>query len=208
MPRSLAKDHELRREEILEQAAALFAQRSFAAVSMADVAGACGASKARLYHYYTSKDALLFDLLDRYTQRLLVIVAETQARAQREDLADGASFRALVQALLAEYEHSANRHRCLTQDVKFLPDGLREQILNRQRDVVSAVARFLQRAYPARFAGAAREQLTPAVMMLFGMINWTFTWLQPGGRMSYAQYAELVVDTLDQGLNPLSKGMA
>jgi AcrR family transcriptional regulator len=202
MPRSLAKDHELRREEILDRAAALFAQRSFAAASMADVAAACGTSKARLYHYYTSKDALLLDLLARYTQRLLVIVAETEARAQRDDLADLAAFRALVRALLGEYEHSADRHRCLTQDVKFLPADSREHILNRQRDVVSAVARFVQRAYPARFAGAAREQLTPAVMMLFGMINWTFTWLQPGGRMSYAQYADLVVDTLERGLTP------
>lgn len=197
MPRSLAKDHELRREGILDAAAALFAERSFAAVSMADVAAACGASKARLYHYYTSKDALLFDLLDRYTQRLLVIVAETAALAQRQDLNDRAAFAALVRALLAEYAHSADRHRCLTQDVKFLPADSREVVLNRQRDVVSAVAGFLQRAYPSR---VTRDKRTPTVMMLFGMINWTFTWLQPGGRMSYAEYADLVIDTLEKGL--------
>ena len=37
-------------------------------------------------------------------------------------------------------------------------------------------------------------------MMLFGMINWTFTWLRPGGPLSYAAFAEEVVALLDRGL--------
>ena len=37
-------------------------------------------------------------------------------------------------------------------------------------------------------------------MTLFGMINWTFTWLRPGGAMSYAAFAEEVIRLLDQGL--------
>jgi hypothetical protein len=38
------------------------------------------------------------------------------------------------------------------------------------------------------------------VMMLFGMINWTFTWLRPGGPMSYAAFAEEVIAMLERGL--------
>ena len=41
---------------------------------------------------------------------------------------------------------------------------------------------------------------TPVAMMLFGMINWTFTWLRPGGPMSYAQFAEEVISMLERGL--------
>ena len=66
----------------------------------------------------------------------------------------------------------------LLHDTKFLGDDQRELILNRQRDVVSAVTRFLRRAYPGRVVAANQ---TPVAMMLFGMINWTFTWLRPGG---------------------------
>ena len=40
-------------------------------------------------------------------------------------------------------------------------------------------------------------------MMLFGMINWTFTWLRPGGRMSYDDFAEDVIGFLDRGLGDL-----
>jgi hypothetical protein len=38
-------------------------------------------------------------------------------------------------------------------------------------------------------------------MMVFGMINWTFTWLKPGGRMGYREFAEQVVEMVDHGLN-------
>jgi hypothetical protein len=46
-------------------------------------------------------------------------------------------------------------------------------------------------------------------MTVFGMINWTFTWLKPGGKLSYGQFAEMVVDLLDNGLaNGLADGLA
>jgi hypothetical protein len=46
-------------------------------------------------------------------------------------------------------------------------------------------------------------------MTVFGMINWTFTWLKPGGKLSYAQFAEMVVvDLLEGGLAPGGTGPA
>jgi hypothetical protein len=85
----------------------------------------------------------------------------------------------------------------LLHDTKFLGEAQREVILNRQRDVVSAATRFLRRAYPQRVTAANQ---TPAAMMLFGMINWTFTWLRPGGPLSYSQFAEEVIGMMERGL--------
>jgi hypothetical protein len=59
------------------------------------------------------------------------------------------------------------------------------------------MTRFLKRAYPARLTPANQ---TAQTMMLLGMINWTFTWLRPGGPMSYAAFAEEVVAMLEKGL--------
>lgn len=67
-------------------AAECFARKSYPAATMNDIALACGTSKARLYHYYDSKEAILFDLLDRYTQRLLAIIGQAEATAQRRGL--------------------------------------------------------------------------------------------------------------------------
>ena len=195
-PKSLS--FELKRDDILERAALCFADKSYPAASMNDIAAASGTSKARLYHYYDGKEAILFDLLERYTQRLLGLIGQVEATAQRRNLDDRAALHELIRSFLAEYQTSATRHVALLNDTKFLGEEQRELILNRQRDVVSAVARFLCRAYPQRVNGPNQTAIT---MMLFGMINWTFTWLRPGGAMSYAAFADEVVAMLENGLS-------
>jgi AcrR family transcriptional regulator len=208
MARPKSATHDLKRDAILDIAAKCFAERSYPAATMNEIATACGTSKARLYHYYDSKDAILFDLLDRHTQRLLALIAQTEAKAQRLNLDDRAALHALVRAFLNEYETSATRHAALLNDTKFLSDepdpaldlpplSPRALIVSRQRDIVAAMTRFMKRAYPGRLTPANQTAMT---MMLLGMINWTFTWLRPGGPMRYADFAEEVVRLIDQGL--------
>ena len=209
MARPKSATHEIKRDAILDIAAQCFADRSYPAASMNEIATASGTSKARLYHYYDSKEAILFDLMDRYTQRLLSLIALTDATAQRRNLDDRAALHELIRAFLQEYESSATRHVALLNDTQFLSDvpdenlatpaiSPRELILNRQRDVVAAVTRALRRAYPGRLNAANQTAIT---MMLFGMINWTFTWLRPGGPISYVAFAEEVITLLEKGLN-------
>jgi hypothetical protein len=62
---------------------------------------------------------------------------------------------------------------------------------------VAAFTRFLKRAYPDRLTATNQTAIT---MMLFGMINWTFTWLRPGGALSYEAFADEVVRLLESGL--------
>jgi hypothetical protein len=90
----------------------------------------------------------------------------------------------------------------LLSDTKFLGDEERSLIVNRQRDVVAAFTRFITRAYPERVTPHNQTALT---MLLFGMINWTFTWLRPGGAMSYADFAEEVVAVIEGGLGASAK---
>ncbi|ABO53319.1 TetR/AcrR family transcriptional regulator [Burkholderia vietnamiensis] len=198
MARTRAPDHESQREQILDLAAEKFAQTSYPSTSMSDLATASGTSKARLYHYYESKEAILFDLLDRYTKRLMLIIAEVEGASQRRGLSERDAFAELVRAFLAEYETSHSRHVALLNDVKYLEDAQREIVLDRQRDIVAAFARQLARAYPDRIS---KENQTSVTMMVFGMINWTFTWLKPGGRLGYRDFAEQVIDLMERGLS-------
>src|ERR1700744_1093312 len=96
MARTRAPDHETQREQILELAAAKFAQTSYPSTSMADLAAETGTSKGRLYHYYASKEAFLFDLLDRYTKRLMLIIAEVEGASQRPGLSGRGTFAGMI----------------------------------------------------------------------------------------------------------------
>jgi AcrR family transcriptional regulator len=199
MARPIAPTHAHKRDDILDAAALLFAQAGYSAAGMQGLAQACGISKATLYHYYRAKDELLHDLLDRYTQRLLLVVAETEASAQRQGLDDRATAHELVRRLLAAYEHSAARHAVLLNEVAHLPPEQAQGIRQRQRDLVAAATRLLLRAYP--MPGASAQHINARTMMVFGMVNWTFTWLKPEGPMSYADFAQMVIQTLESGLH-------
>ncbi|MFZ2999769.1 MAG: TetR/AcrR family transcriptional regulator [Undibacterium umbellatum] len=188
MARTLASNHQLQRDDILEKAATAFANHSYPGTSMSLLAQTCGTSKARLYHYYPSKEAILFDLLDRYT-RVLIALAESH-----QDLP------ALIAAFLAEYEHSQTRHIALLNDVKFLEAPQRKLILDAQRKIVDLFAAAIQRSFPERTTAHNRSAIT---MLLFGMINWTFTWLKPhqeADKISYADFAILVTQIFMQGM--------
>ncbi len=120
MARTQAADYEAQRAAILDCAAEAFAERGYAACSMSDIAVKSGASKARLYHYYESKEAMLFDLLDRHTQRLVDIALEVRDRARRDKLAPKEELRNMIGAFLDAYQTSRTRHIALLNDVKFL----------------------------------------------------------------------------------------
>ncbi|NBW53690.1 MAG: TetR/AcrR family transcriptional regulator [Betaproteobacteria bacterium] len=196
MARPKSANHDLRREEILDVAAHCFAASSYPAASMNDLAKALGTSKARLYHYYDSKQALLFDLLDRYTLLLVDLVAEVQAQAAQTQLSPQQIVHRLVKRFLQTYESSATRHIALLHSTQFLSETQRALVVGRQRQVVGIFGDLLSQAYPAR---VNTQNKIPLTMMLFGMINWTFTWLRPQGPLSYDAFAQEVIDTLENG---------
>lgn len=199
MARPRAADYEDHRDRILARAVQAFADIGYPSASMAALAAACDTSKAGLYHYYPSKEAILFDSLDRYTARLLAIAQAVRARRlpAREEV------RELVRGLLAEYRHSRAYHVALLNDVKFLDEPLREQIRAREREIVEAFAEALERGWPSRMSAASRKPLT---MALLGMINFTFAWLRPEGPMTHEQYADLVIGLWERGLDGLAEG--
>jgi TetR/AcrR family transcriptional regulator len=87
------------------------------------------------------------------------------------------------------YASAEHEHRVLTEDVKFLDDEAREAVLAAQRRVVAAFAQAVADCRPELQAVALH---TPLAMLLFGMINWTFTWRKPGGRLSHETLAPVV----------------
>jgi AcrR family transcriptional regulator len=197
MPRTQAADHALKVDEILDRAAQAFAHQGFPSASMASIAKACGTSKARLYHYFDTKEAILFELLNRYTQSLMRLITQVQGEAQRAKLTERETFGLLIRRFLIEYERAATRHIALTNDVKFLSPAQQAPIIDAQRAVVAAFEAQLRRAFPQTVDSSNQA---PLAMMVFGMINWTFTWLKPGGALTYAEFGELVFEVLQRGL--------
>ena len=176
----------------------LFATRGYTATTMNEVAAACGVGKATLYHYVADKHDLLLQITQGHVARL-----EAQVQAVLAlHLAPEARLRELIARFMAEYASAAHCHRVLTEDVKFLADAERRAVLAAERRVVAAFADAIAQLRPE----LNRAQLaTPTAMLLFGMINWTFTWLQPGGALSHEALAPMVVQLFLGGLGEIGR---
>ncbi len=193
MARTRAAGFEVQRAAIRDAAARLFAEKGYPTASIADLARECGVSKALMYHYYQDKEDLLADIAVSYVGRLADIVEEVASR----QLPPAAHLRCLLEAFMAEYEHSADRHRVLVQDVKYLTRAHRSRVLSRERKVVNGFAKVIEQLSPD---GSRADLAKPLTMILFGMINWTFTWLKDRGRLSYAELAPVVADLFLGGI--------
>jgi TetR/AcrR family transcriptional regulator len=194
-PRSAAFDDQL--ERILAAAARLFASRGYTATTMKDVAAACGISKATLYHYVSDKQGLLLRITAGHVERLETLVLDVAAR----QLPPQALLRELILRFMQAYASAEHEHRVLTEDVKFLDAADRERVLTGQRRVLAVFAEAVAALRPD--LGAARLH-KPLAMLLFGMINWTFTWLHAGGALSHDTLAPVVADLFFGGLPAVS----
>ena len=190
-PRSAGFDGQ--REQILAAAAQLFATRGYTAATMNDVAAACGVSKATLYHYVRDKHGLLALITRSHVARLEALVQAVSAK----HLSPQAHLQALIEQFMHAYASAEHEHRVLTEDVKFLADDDRQAVLAAQRRVVAAFAQAVAACRPELQAAGLH---TPLAMLLFGMINWTFTWLKAGGALSHETLAPVVTALFFGGL--------
>ncbi|HMO44476.1 MAG TPA: TetR/AcrR family transcriptional regulator [Rubrivivax sp.] len=193
MARGRSAGYDEQREAILAQAAALFARRGYHATSMNRVAEACGLSKATLYHYYRDKDAMLVHIAEDHVSRLVALVDAVDALRLAPEL----RLRELIRRIVAEYAEAQHAHRVLTEDVKFLPPADRARILAQERHVVARFAAAVAALRPELQHAALAKPLT---MLLFGMINWMFTWVKPQRGLDHQTLAPLVAELFLGGL--------
>jgi AcrR family transcriptional regulator len=165
-----------RRQQILDVAAGLFAQRGFHGVSVGDIGKAVGVSGPALYKHFDSKDAVLAEMLVAISERLL---AEGRDRVATAD-GPGAAIAGLVdwhvEFALAQPSLIVVQDR----DWRSLPTEARERVRSLQREYVDLWADQLRRRDPSLALDRARAMAHAA----FGLINSTpHSSLLPGAAM-------------------------
>jgi len=193
MARGRSADFDLNRESIVRSAARLFATQGYPGTSMSDLARECGISKPLLYHYVADKYQLLLEIAEGHVTRLVALVGEVEALR----LPPAERLRELIRRFVHEYAQARHDHGVLTQDVKFLAARDRRRVLDKERAVVGAFAATIAEARPELARAALSKPLT---MLLFGMINWMFTWLRPDGALAHDDMAPIVADLFLGGL--------
>ncbi len=198
MARPRAKDHTAKREHILKTAARVFAETGFARASMSHVAKDCGISKANIYHYYDSKDALLFDILDTY----LLALRDRILLLPLTGLAPDAQLRAIIAETLHAYDGMDDEHKIQTEGIPLLSPVQQTVLKGYQRDMVKQMSDVVAEIAPRVF-GEDKQKLRSTVMSVFGMLNWFYMWNKGADDKARTEYADLVTRLTLSGVKGL-----
>lgn len=184
---------ERRLSEILEHATDVFSAKGYEGASMRDLSRSSGMSLAGLYYYFESKEKLLYLIHKHYFTSVI-----KQLRERLEDVRDPeARVRAFI---LNHLDYFLTNYKAMTvlsheDDVLENEFGAEIVALKRQyyhscTDLVEAMKKQQGLKFNTRIA----------VLSLFGMMNWLYTWYNPRVDPGAADLARQVGDIFLRGI--------
>ncbi len=185
---------------ILKKAARLFATHGYERTSIGDLVKACDLSRGAIYHYFESKEAILFAMMDSLVRDLLETL--TEAAAQEGEPVE--RLQRIIAAFVESNARSPDEQTILLNDLGALSRAEQKQIHAVEKQIVDLVG-------GAIVAADARGLVTPKTrkvytMMLFGMINYTYTWYDAKGQVKPRELAQIAMDLFFNGFAPEQRG--
>ena len=184
-----------RRQEILEAAAGVFHAKGYKATSIQDIADAVGILKGSLYYYITSKEDLLFEILEDVHQQGL-------RNLERIEATPGTPLQRIRAFVTLHVSHNAEnlvKMAVFFHDFRSLSPE-RRKIIVAERDLYDQHLRAL--IAEAQKGGCVCPDLDPKLtsIEILGRMNWIYQWYQPGGSQTTAEVAETMADFVVSGL--------
>lgn len=200
MARTRSAHYEDIQSGILKKAARLFATHGYERTSIGDLVRACDLSRGAIYHYFESKEAILFAMMDTLVRGLL----ETLQEAASVEAAPVERLENIIMAFVESNARSPDEQIILLNDIGALSRAEQKQIHAIEKQIVDLVG-------DAIVAADARGLVTPKTrkvytMMLFGMINYTYTWYDAKGPVKPRDLARMATDLFFNGFLPEKRG--
>jgi TetR/AcrR family transcriptional regulator, cholesterol catabolism regulator len=184
-------------EDLISRVACrIFRERGYHATPMRAIASAMGVQPAALYYWYSSKEELLFSIMDRAVEELTIRV-----RAAIDPEAGAADQ--LRQAITAHITAIADH---LDELTVFLHET--KSLDSRRREVIQAKSvRYEHIFRDILHTGIASGEFIPvdarlARFFILSGCNWLYNWYKPGGPYRPDQIAQTFGDMILHGLLP------
>jgi TetR/AcrR family transcriptional regulator, cholesterol catabolism regulator len=191
--------YDRRLSEILVHATGVFCKKGYEGASMRDLSRASGMSLAGLYYYFESKERLLF-LIQKHTFSTIV----QRLKQRLEGVGDPEQcIRIFILNHLDYFLANQAAMKVLSHEAEALKNGFASEL--------AAIKREYYRICLGLLEDLKRErglQLSSriAVLSLFGMMNWIYTWHNPRVDADAKDIAREMGDIFLRGVLPESKG--
>lgn len=161
-----------RLSEILAHASEVFCKKGYEGASMRDLSRASGMSLAGLYYYFESKERLLY-LIQKHT--FTTVVERLKGQLQGVDDPEE-RIRVFILNHLDYFLANQEAMKVLSHEDDVLKNSFGSEIAAIKRQYYRICVGLLDDLKAAR---NLRFSTRTAVLSLFGMMNWIYTWYNP-----------------------------
>ena len=188
-PRNLQKT-----EEIYRVIARLFAYRGYHSTSMREIARELGMNQSSLYHYFASKQDILFTLMNDAMDDVLAILQQISST----DLLPEDRLNRVLSFYTQYYAGDQERLILLINEMNSLNEEHRSILVGKQRRYVQLIKSILEELA----AQDKIKQIDPAIatFAFFGMVHYTIKWYHKDGPVSLDQLANAFVEIFTKGV--------
>jgi len=189
------RERSQKREAVLEAAVRSFNERGFHATSLDEVAAALNVTKPTIYHYFGTKDEILFECVRRGLEGIRV--AAEGARAT------GGTGMERLRALLSAYAVTMTKDfgMCVIRTADHELSGeSRAKFRALKREIDRTIRRVVEEGMAD--GSIAEGDARMVTFTLTGALNWIARWYDPAGSMRAEDIAGAVIKTLIDGLAP------
>jgi AcrR family transcriptional regulator len=183
------------RQAILEEACLLFISKGFGGTNMQDIADAAGLTRTAVYHYFSSKEAMLEALTEDVTQKASQLSASI---SKRDDLPADEALQQLIIQHAGLILSLPLQFRVVERSESSLPEGHRKAAEDARRALLAHFVHVIQRGIRE---GVFRPiDAHVAAFSLIGMCNWCAWWFDPGREVSARDVATSIAELGIRGL--------
>jgi AcrR family transcriptional regulator len=179
--------------QILDHATDVFCEKGYEGASMRDLSRASGISLAGLYYYFESKERLLF-LIQKHTFSTIV----QRLKSRLEGVSDPERrVRIFILNHLEYFLANQAAMKVLSHEAEALKNGFASEVAAIKREYYRICVSLLDELKRDR-----RLQFSTriAVLSLFGMMNWIYTWHNPRVDADAGQLASEMSDIFLRGV--------
>ena len=158
--------------EILGHATEVFCKKGYEGASMRDLSRESGMSLAGLYYYFESKERLLY-LIQKHTFSTIV----QHLKSRLEGVTDPEErVRIFILNHLEYFLANQSAMKVLSHEDEVLKNGLGSEVAAIKREYYRICVGLLDEVKRDR---GLQFSTRIAVLSLFGMMNWIYTWYKP-----------------------------
>jgi AcrR family transcriptional regulator len=176
-------------EKLMRVSVELFATQGYAQTSVQQIVDAAGVTKGALYHYFASKDDLLFDIYDR----ILSLQREHLEEIVGRGLPPEQTVRLACEDVIITSIDRLHEGTVFFRSQHMLGAGRQQEVKRRRREYNDEFEAVLERG---RADGVFRTDIPPAILIahFFSDVHYLAQWYSPGGPLSKQQVATELTD--------------